>query len=365
MPAFHLFVLFFFLLPIAACSRPEPTRSVGSAPTESELAAIVALKAAGATLKTDESGSATDVSFLKLSPQNSSFDALSELKSLRALNLAESSFNDASLPALLKISPQLANLDLRGCELSDKAASVISRFIGLRALRFSGKNGKTTIGDDGLKSLAACKSLKVLALDDLWISTAGLANLRGLVELEELYLAGTVIDDDSAKFLVAYPKLKKIRLARTQISDAALEILSARTSLEEIDLSENSLITNAGMAHLAKLTNLKKLNLWRVQISDDGALLLAALTKMDWLNLDNSKLGDGGLPLLLNMKALTFLHIGSTQVTEAGAPLLFHLKTLKDLKLTRTALGSSDVAVAELKKNLPDTSIQTEYVDAE
>jgi hypothetical protein len=65
------------------------------------------------------------------------------------------------------------------------------------------------------------------------------------------------------------------------------------------------------------------------------------------------------------MKALTFLHIGSTQVTEAGAPALFHLKTLKDLKLTRTAMGASDSAVADLQKHLPDTAIQTEYVEAE
>jgi hypothetical protein len=65
------------------------------------------------------------------------------------------------------------------------------------------------------------------------------------------------------------------------------------------------------------------------------------------------------------MKALTFLHIGSTQVTEAAAPALFHLTALKDLKLTRTAMGASDAAVAELKTRLPGTSIQTEYVEAE
>jgi Leucine-rich repeat (LRR) protein len=333
--------------------------------TETEAAAIKTLIDAGATIKTDEGGSATDVSFLQQTAPNDIFDKLAELKSLRVLNLAESSFNDDCLPALDKVSLSLANLDLRGCSLSDKATSSIARFTGLRALRFSGKNGKTSIGDDGLKALTACKSLKVLALDDLWIGTAGIEALSPLKELEELYLAGTVVDDDAAKFIAAFPKLKKLRLARTQVSDTALETLSARTSLVELDLSENSLITNDGMVHLAKLTNLSKLNLWRVQISDEGALLLASLTKMDWLNLDNSKLGDAGLPLLKDMKALTFLHIGSTQVTEAGAPALFHLKTLKDLKLTRTAMGASDSAVADLQKHLPDTAIQTEYVEAE
>ena len=149
------------------------------------------------------------------------------------------------------------------------------------------------------------------------------------------------------------------------MSDAGLEALSGCKTLEEIDLSEDSLISDEGTPHLAKLTNLKKLNLWRVQITDAGAVPLASLTKLEWLNLDNSKLADGGLVLLKDMKSLTFLHIGSTQVTEAGAASLFHLKTLKDLKVTRTALGASETAVAELKKNLPGTAIQTEYVEAE
>ena len=359
----------FVLLAAVVCAvgcnpGAEPKVSVPQV-TETEAAAIKALMEAGAIINTDAGGSATEVSLMKMTPPNEIFDKLAELRSLRVLNLAESSFSDDCLPSLDKVSPALANLDLRGCSVSDKATSSIARFTGLRALRFSGKNGKTSIGDDGLKALAACKSLKVLALDDLWIGTAGIETLNPLTELEELYLAATVVDDDSAKIIAAFPKLKKLRLARTQVSDAALETLSARTSLEELDLSENSLITNAGMAHLAKLTNLKKLNLWRVQISDEGALLLASLTKMEWLNLDNSMLGDAGLLLLKDMKALTFLHIGSTQVTEVGAPALFHLTTLNDLKLTRTAMGASDTAVTDLKNHLPDTAIQTEYVEAE
>ena len=94
-------------------------------------------------------------------------------------------------------------------------------------------------------------------------------------------------------------------------------------------------------------------------------LLLAGLTGLEWLNLDNTKLSDAGLPALKNMKSLDFLHLGSTQITADGAPLLFHLTTLKDLKITRSAMGSSDAAVSELRKHLPHTTIQTEYIEAE
>ena len=366
MSAIRCLCLLILVVSFVGCSSgdsPPPKSAFKVGPAE--LAAIKALQAAGATVKTDEGGSATDIDLLKLTLSAESLGFLADLKSLRVLNLADSSFSDQTLPVLETVSPQLVQLDLRGCKISDKTAITIARFTGLRALRLNGKNGQTTIGDDGVKALAACKALKVLALDDLFVGTDALAALTGLTDLEELYLAGTIVDDASCKLIAGFSKLKKLRLARNQVSDTALQTLSVCTSLEELDLSEDSLITDAGMAHLAKLTQLKKLNLWRDQISDDGALMLAPLTKLEWLNLDNTKLSNAGLPVLRKMTALTFLHLGSTQITAAGAPALFHLKSLKDLKITRTALGSSDAAVTELKNNLPGTEIQTEYVESE
>lgn len=360
-----LCLLVLFASYVGCSSGDSPPEKLIPGVSDAESAAMKALLAAGATVKTDEGGSATDIDLHKLTISPESLDFLADLKSLRVLNLADSSFSDESLPVLETVSPQLVQLDLRGCKISDKAAVTIARFTGLRALRLNGKNGQTSLGDEGVKSLSVCKALKVLALDDLFVGSDALLALHDLTELEELYLAGTIVDDASCQLIAGFPRLKKLRLARNQVSDAALEMLAACSSLEELDLSECSLITDAGMAHLAKLPQLEKLNLWRDQISDDGALMLAPLTKLEWLNLDNTKLSDAGLPVLKNMSALTFLHLGSTQITAAGAPGLFHLKSLKDLKITRTALGSSDTAVDELKKNLPDTAIQTEYVESE
>lgn len=364
MPAFYrlrLLILFVGFVGCASDSAPSPTAPKVNA---AEVAGLQAILAAGATVKTNEAGSVTDIDLQKLTLSPETLEYLHVFSSLRVLNLADSSFSDKSLPLLEKVSPLLVQLDLRGCQLSDKAPIVIARFTGLRVLRLNGKDGDTSISDDGVKALAACKSLKVLALDDLFVGSDGLAALTGLTNLEELYVAGTIIDDHSCQLIADIPLLKKLRLARNQVTDDALATLSACSSLEELDLSEDSKITDAGMAHLAKLVQLKKLNLWRVLISDEGALALAPLTKLEWLNLDNTKLSDTGMPLLQQMTALTFLHLGSTQITAASAPALYHLKSLKDLKITRTALAASDAAVAELHKFLPDADIQTEYVDA-
>jgi Leucine-rich repeat (LRR) protein len=286
---------------------------------------------------------------------------LGELKSLRTLNVSGTGFSDELAGMLSTAFPQLTNLDVRSCPISDAALSEIAKCAGLRVLRLSGKENRTTVSDDGLAALAPLKSLKVIALDDLWIGKPGLEHLSVLASLEEVYLSATIVDDEAVGVLARFPRLRKLRLARTNITDAALASLSACGQLEELDLSEISTLTDAGMPSLAAIKSLKKLNLWRVQISDTGALALAPLVNLQWLNLDNTKLSDAGLPVLREMTQLTFLHLGSTQVTEVGAPALFHLKSLKDLKITRTALAASEPAVASLRRELPGTAIQTEY----
>ncbi len=358
------FTGFFALFLLAGCSSKPAVPVV----PEAEVAAARALADAGAVLKKDDTGRVIDADLRKCEVTADLLKLLTPLTSLRALNLSGTKFSDEfctatgdAKPASDGIPADIVNLDLRDCKLSDVATPAFARFTKLRAIRFSGKNGNTTITDAGLAPLNSLKSLKVLALDDLWITTEGIASIADLTQLEELYLAATVVDDPSIALIAKYPSLKKLRLSKTSVGDASLESLKACKLLEELDLSENSIVTDAGLQHLGAITTLKKLNLWRVQITDTGALALSSLVNLEWLNLDNTKLSDAGLPCLKGMNKLTFLHIGSTQVTEAGAPALLHLKTLKDLKITRTALGASEAAVAELKKNLPATAIQVEY----
>lgn len=312
-------------------------------------------------VESNADGSVLEADLRKAEVTSELLQQLSGLAQLRTVNLAGTGFSDELAKVLATAVPQLTSIDVRSCPLSDAALTEIAKCSGLRVLRLSGKENRTTVSDDGLAALAPLKSLKVIALDDLWIGKAGLDHLSALGSLEEVYLSATIVDDEAVAVLQKFPRLRKLRLARTNITDAALASLATCEKLEEIDLSEISTLTDAGMSSLAAIKSLKKLNLWRVQISDEGALALAPLVNLQWLNLDNTKLSDAGLPVLREMNQLTFLHLGSTQITEAGAPALFHLKSLKDLKITRTALAASESGVAALKKELPGTAIQTEY----
>jgi hypothetical protein len=118
------------------------------------------------------------------------------------------------------------------------------------------------------------------------------------------------------------------------------------------------------MPHLAGLTSLRKLNLWRVPITDAGVASLAGLIKLEWLNLDNTQFfSDAGLVHLKDLKQLSFLHLGSTAVTDAGMSQLAGLTSLEDLKVTRTAV--TEDGVASLRESLPDTRIQLQYLEGQ
>ena len=176
-------------------------------------------------------------------------------------------------------------------------------------------------------------------------------------------MAETTIGNEAVELFAAFPNLRKLRLARNQIDASGVANLPQIKMLEELDLSECAQLFDDAMGPLAALTKLKKLNLWRVNISDAGVEPLKGLTALEYLNLDNTRLSDDGTPYLSGMKNLTFLHLGSTQITNAGLSSLEGLTKLADLKVTRTAVTQE--GVDELGKALPDTKIQLEYIEGQ
>ena len=181
--------------------------------------------------------------------------------------------------------------------------------------------------------------------------------------MTELYMAETTIGDDAIDIVAKFPNLKKLRLAKNQITGQGMSKLPQLAKLEELDLSECAQLTDADIAPLGEMKNLKKLNLWRVNISDEGIKPLQSLTNLQSLNLDNTRLTDDGMPYLSELNNLSFLHLGSTLITDDGLSHLEKLTRLADLKVTRTAVSAA--GVAKLKEKLPDTEIQLKYIEGQ
>ena len=359
---------FFLLAPLLAvllllpgCARPEnPSPSNGDDFPVDERQSVAALEQSATQLKRNGRGNVIEVSFRGAQISDADLAPLTGLPELRSVLLNETAISNQGLKTLGQLA-SVQNLDLRGCPVGNDGLAHLVGLKKLRALRLSGQNNMTTVDDDGMVHVAHLTSLEVLAVDFLWVSETGLAQLDKLARLRELYLAQSTIGDDAMGLLGQFPNLKKLRISRNQVSDTGLEMLAKNARLEDLDLSENSLVSDEGFRHLAGMTSLKKLNLWRVSITDVGLEYLAGMVQMESLNLDNSPISDAGLVHLGKMKKLTFLHLGSTQVTDAGLDQLAGLTSLEDLRVTRTAV--TEEGATRLREQIPGIVIQLKYIE--
>ncbi|TWU09513.1 Leucine Rich repeats (2 copies) [Symmachiella macrocystis] len=101
------------------------------------------------------------------------------------------------------------------------------------------------------------------------VSYVGLEHLRGLTNLEELWMDRTQVTDVGLEYVRRLNNLRTLSLIDTQVSDAGLEHISQLISLRTLTL-DNTQISDAGLEHLLQLTNLKVLWLDGTQVTDAG-----------------------------------------------------------------------------------------------
>ncbi|MCI0743284.1 MAG: hypothetical protein L0Y72_30015 [Gemmataceae bacterium] len=139
------------------------------------------------------------------------------------------------------------------------------------------------VTDAGLKHLGGLKALEELRLNCNIVGT-GLKDLAGLPKLRALeFLCSAELTDQGFANVNGLAKLQRLRLiAAPKITDAAMKDLSGLASLQELALSYTA-VTDAGLDHLKKLTELRRLYLragQQIRFSEEGiAELQRALPK--------------------------------------------------------------------------------------
>ena len=156
------------------------------------------------------------------------------------------------------------------------------------------------------------------------------------------------------------------RVAAQKRAIAAIEILGGRVDEKREEPGEqllmvyldDSRVTDADLAGLRKLANLRNLSLGRTAITDAGLVHLQELTGLQKLSLEHTGVSDAGLAHLKSLTELESLNLGLTKVSDAG---LVHLKGLTRLQVLHL-WGSkvTDAGVNELQKALPDCRITRE-----
>jgi hypothetical protein len=173
--------------------------------------------------------------------------------------------------------------------------------------------------------------------------------LRGLTKLQELHFTGR-LGPAGLGSLKMMPRLKRLDLSDSLIDDAGLACVKDLTGLEHLLFFGCRGLTDKGLTHLAKLTNLKLLDLRNEgftetepagpRITDAGLVHLAGLTKLTYLNLQGQKITDAGLESLKGLKVLRFLALSFSDITDEGLKHLEGLAQLRELHLYNTLVTS-------------------------
>jgi mono/diheme cytochrome c family protein len=133
------------------------------------------------------------------------------------------------------------------------------------------------------------------------------------VESYEGQVLGIAKDVEGVRILIPAKTFEGRMLA-----DEDLKVLSEIPKIVELDL-KNAGIGDAGLAHLAGLTDLQRLHLEKTKVTDAGLQHLKGLSSLVYLNLYGTEVTDAGLEHLKPLKQLKNLYLWQTKVSEEAA----------------------------------------------
>jgi len=328
-------------------------------------------------------GAIAEVSLARTWATNNDIERIIAVKSLKRLNLSFTYVSDPGIERLREL-PQLEELNLDTTEaLTDASASYLRANKHLRKLVLRG----TDITDVGMPYIAQLTELRSLDLSDTMVGDVGLESLPALSQLEELNLGGTRITGRNLNFLKLLPRLRKLSLNGIQrrnggacwtptIIDLDLDTISLLSGLEDLDLGIGvSLgrtkgaaggrgapgncritggihLTDLGLAKLAKLTKLKRLDMSGAELTPAGLKTLKSFPQLERLSLWNcTALDDSAASEWVAISKLNYLDLSYTSVGDKTLERLAALPNLKLLFLTNTKVTPG--AVDGFRKHKP------------
>ena len=157
--------------------------------------------------------------------------------------------------------------------------------------------------------------------------------------------------DEALLALGEQPRLRALHLWYSGLGDRGLAALPRYATLEQVNAGNNKAVTDAGALSLAKLTELRRLELAQTSVGDEGLAAIAKLPALETLVLNSTKVTDDGLSALRKHPRLREIRIGWTAITNAG---LKHLATIPNLQTveswdTKNAASKKPLARAELQ----------------
>lgn len=252
---------------------------------------------------------------------------LAKLPRLWYLNLW-GDYTDADLVHFKRI-PSLRTLSLSHLPITDAGLRHLSGLAGLETLDLYG----TQVTDAGLVHLKSMRSLRRLYLrkkaeqadpKNLFFTDKGMEDLKEIQTLEYVAIPADGISDRGLATLAQLGHLKRLELPmphwndpknyRSPYTEEGLKKLAEVQSLEQLELGGPG-VTDAALAQVARLANLRSLLLFACPISNEGLAKLAACKSLEALTLMGSNkqatFSISGLNRLNGLSRLTNLRVDS------------------------------------------------------
>lgn len=255
--------------------------------------------------------------------QNEAMRKIAALADLRHLSMTETGVNDEGLAALAG-HKTLEELTIDLCPVTDAGLRHVAAIPNLKKLTLS----RVEVKGSGLGALENTKQLERLKLVELPLETEAVATI-GELGIRALDLYGKGLSDGVIGLLIKRsPHLQGLAIVPTtegadELSAKALEGIGALRELEWLCLI-GSWVTDEAVRDFAAFQNLKALTLQDTSLTDAGLAPLARLHKLEGLNLSMSqnpkgKLTDAALEHFRGLKKLQFLSVmGNGEVSEAA-----------------------------------------------
>jgi hypothetical protein len=128
----------------------------------------------------------------------------------------------------------------------------------------------TRVIDASLEHLKGLSQVEILFLKDTAVTDEGLVSVKGLTNLEVLELSRTKVTDKGLEHLQGFVKLQRLDLGDTQVTDKGLIHLKGLTSLEALNLENAVGVSDLGLVHLKDLAKLRTLNLQGTRVTAAG-----------------------------------------------------------------------------------------------
>jgi internalin A len=334
-----------------------------------DAAVAAAIEAQGGHVTRDPGGQIVEISLARTWATDADIERIAGVRSLKRLDLSLTYISDRGAERLKGLD-QLEELNLFAAEFITDAAMAFLR--GNQRLTKLNLRG-TDVTDTSLAYIAELSRLKSLDISFTQVTDVGLEHLASLAQLEELNLGGNKISGVGLHVLKLLPRLRSLSFYGIQrrnagwcwapvVTDLELDTIALLGSLEELNvgfgvalgtprpkdlgpadgeaecrIAGGTRITDLGVAKLARLKKLRRLDLSGSAITSAAVKTLAALPQLQRLSLWNATgVDDAAAPHWEALGTLTSLDLSDTPVGDATLARLSTLVNLRRLYVSET-----------------------------